>query len=876
MYKHIGIYSTRMMPKIRNIVLFLLFSFSQTLYSQGFGLRFFGQEFDLDKRTGLELLPEKDIQVKSDFTISFDLSFLKNYNSYFGYIFRIIINDDTNLDLIYENKFDTLNTLNLILADKSPLVMMNVDKNFFYDWEKIILSINSNNQTITLKVADSVFTINNIEIDKKDKLKVFFGGNDYKSFQTSDLPNMTVKNIELFENNRLKYHWTLDQMSGNIVVDQVSGKKAVVKNPFWLGQLHSNWILEKSFTLKGFSQVVHNPNRETIEFYSPDSLIIFDIDRLLITDTIAFIKPINLQGGMQLLYEPVNDKLFAYSLDLKIISEFDKSKNEWNNSIPEVIAGTDYFHHNKFFDPVSNSLVFLGGYGQLTYKNDLFKLNLDNFDWDTLDSNSKIFTPRYLFGLGENSSSDTIYIIGGYGSETGDQKQRPQYWYDFIRYIPKTGIFEKVYSLESQTPGDFCFSNSIIIDQKSNSFYGLSFSKHHYNGNLNLVKGSLKQPEYQVLATPIPFTFHDIKSYAELFYSESSKTLFAVSLFYNENNITEIKIYSLLFPPANTAAEEAGVNRNMFFKPGVIIPALIFAAGIILTLVYIRRKQKVKVAEKPEDKIISTPQKASSGKISDTSDSENTDITWRQKPEDTRKTSKSILLFGGFQTYAAEGEDITSQFTPLLKELFLLILLNSIADKKGISSNKMNEILWFDKTEKDARNNRAVNIARLKSLLQKIGNIEVSKQTGYWKIDFLSDDVYVDLFAYHAIVNSKQPTKENIIQLINITRNGSFLVNSEYEWLDEFKSDTSNHIIDTLIDFADNHKDSLEPSLIIHIADTVFFFDPLNEEAMVLKCKTLSKLGKHSLAKNTYLKFTKEYLTLYNEDYSRDFNEIVE
>jgi len=44
----------------------------------------------------------------------------------------------------------------------------------------------------------------------------------------------------------------------------------------------------------------------------------------------------------------------------------------------------------------------------------------------------------------------------------------------------------------------------------------------------------------------------------------------------------------------------------------------------------------------------------------------------------------SILFFGGFQIINRDGIDITSKFTPLLKELFLLIFLNSIKDK-GIS-----------------------------------------------------------------------------------------------------------------------------------------------------------------------------------------------
>jgi len=51
--------------------------------------------------------------------------------------------------------------------------------------------------------------------------------------------------------------------------------------------------------------------------------------------------------------------------------------------------------------------------------------------------------------------------------------------------------------------------------------------------------------------------------------------------------------------------------------------------------------------------------------------------------------------------------DITGMFTPTLKQLFLLILLSGIRNEQGISSIKLTEILWYDKTENRARNNVA-------------------------------------------------------------------------------------------------------------------------------------------------------------------------
>jgi len=55
----------------------------------------------------------------------------------------------------------------------------------------------------------------------------------------------------------------------------------------------------------------------------------------------------------------------------------------------------------------------------------------------------------------------------------------------------------------------------------------------------------------------------------------------------------------------------------------------------------------------------------------------------------------------------------------------------------------------------------------------------------------------------------------------------------------------------------------------------IFYFDPLNEEAMIIKCKTLSALGKHSLAHYTFENFSKEYRNLYGEEFKKDFHAVT-
>src|SRR5690606_7893910 len=125
--------------------------------------------------------------------------------------------------------------------------------------------------------------------------------------------------------------------------------------------------------------------------------------------------------------------------------------------------------------------------------------------------------------------------------------------------------------------------------------------------------------------------------------------------------------------------------------------------------------------------------------------------------------------------------------------------------------------------------------------------------------------------------NSRMPlNKAMVVELLNITKPGSFLSNTDYEWLDDFKSEISNQVTDVYLGFARSAHIPDDPELYIRIADSIFAFDPVNEDAMILKCKALSYLGKHTLAKNTFEKFVKEYKIIYGEDFEKPFHAVVE
>lgn len=72
-----------------------------------------------------------------------------------------------------------------------------------------------------------------------------------------------------------------------------------------------------------------------------------------------------------------------------------------------------------------------------------------------------------------------------------------------------------------------------------------------------------------------------------------------------------------------------------------------------------------------------------------------------------------------------------------MKQLLILIILYSVNNKKGISNVTLRELLWFDKMDESAQNNRRVNIRKLKLLLEKLDGAELVKESTYCLLSLL-------------------------------------------------------------------------------------------------------------------------------------------
>jgi len=858
---------------MRSVLYSIVFLFSLgVLHGQSpgsnlnYGLAFASHEVSKDHRTALDLTPDNAHTITKDFTLEFDLALHRLVNAY-GYVLRVIANDSLNIDLMSTPEHEVFRDLTLVINNKPTSIQFD-----FADiglqpntWTSLRLSFSLRKNEITLswngKTKSYPYNLANL-----NHFRFYFGVNDFGKFNTTDAPPMVLRNIALFESGVLTRKWPLKNHHFNEVYDSLTKAKAIVKNPSWLIDRHTRWTPRKNFTTARFTSVAFNSDSALLYVTDEHHFYIYDLKREHISSNAVKGNPVHSDAN-QLLFIPEKNQLINYDVITNQYLPFDFNQVSWKNS-DTTYREPDYWHNNKFYNPTDDAVYTFGGYGHFTYHNDFLRHDSASNSWVKIKTNGLV-PPRYLAASGIEHAKNQVLIFGGYGSMSGKQELSPQSFYDLYSFDLETHEVKKIrdYTALHQSE-DIAFSNSLIVNESEDFFYVLAYPKNKYEGSIRLRRFALDSDESTILADSFPFHFHDEDSFCDLYYSKATDELIAVSV-HQEKQGYQVHIHSINYPPLRVQdVLQVAPPEKKNAATIIASAAFVAGAGLLVYFFYRRRKNKqppvaspLPVTREPAHPFMPPPFLA--------------DAT---QSGEVHKLTSSILLFGGFQIFDKHGTDISSKFTMTLKELFVLIVLHSIKFEKGVSATVIQEYLWPDKDEISARNNRNVNVKKLRTLLEEIGDTSIENNNAYLKLT-MHGNIFCDYQVVSRLLNwdkKNTPVENEMINAIiaNVKR-GSLLPNLQASWLDTFKSDISNQVIDTLIEYSQTLDTDKDDKLLLEIADAVFLYDSINQEALVIKCSVLNKKGKYSLARTWYDHFAKEYKNLYAENYPRTFEDVI-
>jgi two-component SAPR family response regulator len=202
-------------------------------------------------------------------------------------------------------------------------------------------------------------------------------------------------------------------------------------------------------------------------------------------------------------------------------------------------------------------------------------------------------------------------------------------------------------------------------------------------------------------------------------------------------------------------------------------------------------------------------------------------------------------------------------------------MLYSQKNKNGITTKEMTDILWPGQSYQAAKNSRGVTIRKLRLLLESINKVEILFNVDRWSMEF-SDNVYCDYIEYLNILEKEGEDPANYyLRFYQIIRGGEVFKGELYDWLDDFRGNIGNSIIDMLLKFLSKLDIEKDNELVMKLTKRIFETDPVNEQALQFKLNALVKQNNYNTARFTYDKFCALYQEYYGEAFPQKFDALI-
>ena len=840
---------------------------ASSLYDYGLSLK--SHSVPGIERTTLYLDDNQPFSIKNDFIISFQMYVRANEHD-FGTILHLHTNTNQFIRFSFvageERHIPALVLNEGIININSPIEREKwLDVSLHLRLKDNVIEIDYDNKKISAMAP----------LQGVKSVTALFG--QMKEY-LSDVAPIDLRNVTITQDGKQIREWKLWKHNDTVCYDEIEGAVARAIHPVWLIDNHIEWKLVHQAKIPGKLDVAFNAREALFYLVRSQSIDVLDENGTLQ-------KEIAIRGGYpavefpnHLLYDTLSNKLVSYYPKKGITSRFSFDTERWSNEIRNTEEASNY-NHARTFNPADSSFYFFGGYGFYQYRNDLYRMKYSTNQIEQVEYERPLY-PRYSAAMA--IVGDELYIFGGRGNKYGKQELSSHYYWGLCAINLKNKQSRIVWQKNQPQEEGTIMASTMYFEPSDSSFYAVSTNK----GGV-LWKISMKDSVYSEVSKPIynESTYQD--SDFSLYTSPSHGKLFLVLDKILSNHTHELAIYSINMPLVNevdirqSTAGESINNRWYLYAIGILL-LLVLAGFVLYRFKYNGKNKKAPATKKGTEKTVAT-----TGKVQSQSDvPESKTIPkkeWMQESETIftetvnyyDRSRASISLLGCFNVRDKDGNDITSNFTPRLKHLLILLILYTEKNAQGILASKTTEILWPEKEETAARNNRNVNLRKLRVLLESIGDMEVMIENNFLRIKW-GTGVFCD---YHTLITcTKQFEQEKSEELLNrileILLYGPLLPNTILDWLDDFKDDYSSYSIDLLknlldIEISRNHQD-----MIIRLADIMFLHDPLNEEALAAKCSVLVTQGKKGIARNLYDRFCKEYHDSMGETYKVPFADL--
>lgn len=810
---------------MRQLFLIIFFLFSNLIYANDCNGIYFEKNSTKASSVVIDDLPS--FGSYDELILHFTVNF-KNRLTY-GNILHLYFGNNKIISLVY-SPYEVNQRKGFILSAPSYSQTTSIDIN-----ESELVN-QFTNMSLSLKSNELHFSIGSIELkseakfdlEELDSLKIIFGATPNKT----EVTDFILKRLSVTfqsEGKKDSLLWSFDKFNGKICYDVSNRFEAEMIFAVPYIQRLYNWHERNTINFPKFIPKTFDEENSLLYSVVENSLSIYSLldnktTTIDFSNTLPFDKAILLKDNLK------NQLLYMYSGLGSEVSYFNFDKHTWT-PIDSTVFGRDFYGAAEFINPVDSMLYAFGGYGYYQFMNTLQRYDPQTKTWTEVKTFGSTISPRKPF-IARPIIDSLLYIAGGIGSETGDQRIESKELSDLyslnLRTFEIINLGELIPLKYNQVIG------SLIYNAELNAIFFPLFSVVDSVRQMQFYKFELESKKSNPVGNLLEFNIND--GYLNLHYSVQTEEFIAISKISETKNEESLQILSLLSPAVSKEVYESYIEDESVKKFLVfLIPTALIFIGIA-TVVVLKRKR------------------ITNGRSLDGTTFQN-----------------SMLLLGNFKLFDNNGNNIESNFSTKILEAFLIILLRSFKlnnhfSNSGITSAELASILWPDFEKDSQKNNRNVTINKIRHILENTEGLEVVYENSLWKIK-VSSEFTVDLFILEQILQKRD--LEEFITFVKNYNIGEFCKNVSYEWLDSFKISIDKYILGAMINLYRENKDKLSSDEIYQLGKVIQSIDELSEIgiAMIIQAHKM-KSANHEL--NTDFKsFKKKFLEVTGEEYTK-------
>lgn len=821
-----------------------------------------GRRLDSEITSSLHITRDGLIDLNPAYSIRLKTSF--HYNPGSGTILRIS-NPKYSLKLVFTGSpgsdFVVFRT---IMNDRPTGLEFKLPKSEVFEGKEHTLRIDVNESVgeVLFNLNNSAKTWSTSPFATNEGSEIFFGSSPGDATSAS----MMISDLQIFIGGELKHRYSFMEMDGNIAYDETGDLDAHAKNHIWNINRHYFWTVHDSMVFKKsvYQGIFNDPynNRfgvltnEGIEYYS------FKDGSTTLT---KYPEPDRTRYGMYAY--PNQDLVVGYSSywpdNEAVTYDFKNGKGTG-----KLTVDTKEGHHyggRVFVDTRTGSVNIFGGYGWYKTRNDLIRFNPTTRKWNELKTTGDFIAPRHSFAILPSKERDVYYILGGVGNRSGKQADGFTNLWDFYRFNLDSLSFTKMYEWGRKEDYHANFS-AVWADQAQNTIYvalrpyGWDEGRAKWMGRINFS---------DTVLTVVGDTLKTGGFYpadGELVIDHETSRLFSVWVFEYDSTVT-VRVVSIKTPLLSdieykqlysSSPNVVRMNRSSFWSQWSIP----LAALLLLPLasIYIRRyrKRKKGVATSNVDKPVIGELRV-----------------------ERRQDINFVTLFGGLGILDSNGVDIAGKLSPKQVDVLSFIAFHSFCDKnrKGAELSRLESAIWPGSPPESLKNTRNVTLSKIRAILKDFEGVSLTVNKN--SVTMLIDEKYRNEIEEYFLLKQHFSDSENILDgeamndFIRIVRKGKFLGERSEEWIEELRSGVEDEIVEIILLYLKRIFSEGKLEKCVEIVDAVSIHEPLNEELLGIKLRSLYNLGRHSIALEIFNSHCKEYEAIFGETCRTTLNDLL-